>query len=1512
MSGGDVEGRVRVLVRSGELLEGRVRELGEQPLLGFLADHGRKLELVDAVGPDGQPREELLQLIPDDILWAAPVDPAPGAGPLPPPGDHRTLRGELVLQGGEVLVGNVRLPAGRTLEEHLSAAGAFVPVEGAHSKSAGAVIPSLVVRTAAITRARAKSSADPAPGAATGRAHRLIVAARRWGFPGAEDARSGPESSIATVWKELETVGKIGATELASQLAHRLRLSMAPLPLPKIGVGSPELRALEERYSVRIVAQDARALQVATADPLDVEAEQALGFTAGRSVEFQVATPRALGLDGVGHGPLNASSSDELGRILGALPDPEEETVRVEDQDEPEDIEVGEAIAAPIVQLADAVLREAVRLGASDIHLEPADQRGVVRMRVDGVLRPHMHIPLTALNRLVSRYKIMARLDIADRVRPQDGQVRVRVEGERFELRISTVPTQDSEKAVIRIAGSTQEQTLDEIGLPDLELERLRHLLTNRDGILVVTGPTGSGKTTTLYAALRELNTGDLNIVTIEDPVERTLPGATQIQVQPRRGVTFASALRAVMRQDPDVILVGEIRDEETAELAIRAAMTGHFVLTTLHTTTAVGAVARLRDLGLDPTALAATLRGIVAQRLARRTCGDCAGGGCPRCEGKGLRGRIPVTEVLTVDAPFADLVGRGRLPSELHASATGSGMRTMREVARHLVERGLTTAPEILRVLGSAEENPEELEQIRGDVPGAGSGTGIVEAPVAAPDPVVGAGDLDLPLELERFPSFDPAADGDVLLEQEAPTARSDSAGPELERTSSGAERPGMSIEACLASASDQAAVFRCASEELARLFDAPYVWAAGVEEDGSFCVLAHAGVGADPEGRDGGVVGTRFRVSDAGDPLMAADRTGGPVTGSIEELGELAAIRSLAGASGLEGFVAVPIPAGNGRAGMAGVHLPDVPGPGAAMPAGLELFLRAVADAVRRVSELHAVRIQLGAFESMADAVFIADRTGRIQWANPAFSEMTGWSADEVIGRSTQFLRSDRHPAAFYEELRNTVVSGKSWRGEIYNRKKDGTVHPVEQTITPVLGEGGPVSFIAVLRDISSRKEREEALLRLVASDADTGLPNWRGLIVELEGRVSEARKGRRASLLLARISRERSGGVDGEPAKSLLAEALRRSIREGEFLAKLGDDEFAVVVPGLDRPGAVQRAESIATLLREALREGEAVAGATVHPSRSGVVVGIAEIDGSTGPRGVLAAADAEVHHLSASGSGEGGADQSLQGWGRRIREAIQQDLFFLHFQPVVRLSSGEVEGYSALLRLFEEDGTIVPARIFIGHAEDAGLISELDQWVVNQAIHLLAESPELELAIHLSPDTLLDDRFRTLLKRQHVQIDPVSSRLSFEVAVPEDPGEVIRLAGPMTELAGMGYRFVLDGVGFDAGSITALGALPAYAIKIDASLVQGLDRDPGRREIARAIAQLAHALGREVVASGAESVGEVEALPELGIDLAEGHQIGRPGAAPGQARATGKVKGFSGPSRPAEGVRAFATG
>lgn len=393
-----------------------------------------------------------------------------------------------------------------------------------------------------------------------------------------------------------------------------------------------------------------------------------------------------------------------------------------------EDLESGlSSESAPVIRIVNAIISKAIKMGASDIHIEPYLKIVRVRLRIDGVLAEIKQIPKSVSNPIVSRIKIMSELDIAEKRLPQDGRFRIRSGGRDIDFRVSTLPTVYGEKIVMRILDKGNlKMNLEEFGLEADELKKVYKALASPYGMILVTGPTGSGKSTTLYSCLNRLNTPDINISTAEDPVEYELSGINQVHCKSEIGLDFASALKSFLRQDPDIIMVGEVRDKETAEICIKAALTGHLVLSTLHTNDAPGSVHRLMNMGIEPFMISSSLLMVIAQRLARKTCPVCreerkygkqtfqaldldyekykdkkyyAGVGCPRCNGTGYKGRAGLYEIMIVDEELRDLIAKGVNSSVLMEAALKNGMRSLREQALRKAEKGDLTLEEVLRV---------------------------------------------------------------------------------------------------------------------------------------------------------------------------------------------------------------------------------------------------------------------------------------------------------------------------------------------------------------------------------------------------------------------------------------------------------------------------------------------------------------------------------------------------------------------------------------------------------------------------------------------------------------------------------------------------------------------------------------------------------------------------------------------------------------------------------------------
>jgi general secretion pathway protein E len=355
---------------------------------------------------------------------------------------------------------------------------------------------------------------------------------------------------------------------------------------------------------------------------------------------------------------------------------------------------------APIIRMLNALLTQAARDGASDIHIEPYERLSSVRFRVDGALREVVQ-PNRALHAaLISRLKIMADLDIAEKRLPQDGRISLRLGTRAIDVRVSTLPSAHGERAVLRLLDKSESKlSLESVGMQGDALARFEGLIGQPHGIILVTGPTGSGKTTTLYAALQRLDATRNNIMTVEDPIEYELPGVGQTQVNAKIDLTFAKALRAILRQDPDVIMIGEIRDFETAQIAIQASLTGHLVLATLHTNDAASAITRLTDMGVEPFLLSSSLLGVLAQRLVRKYCSACQGAGCEHCGHTGYAGRTGVFELLVVDDAIRAQIHNQAAEADIRAQALAGGMALMRDDGERLIRAGVTSREEVLRV---------------------------------------------------------------------------------------------------------------------------------------------------------------------------------------------------------------------------------------------------------------------------------------------------------------------------------------------------------------------------------------------------------------------------------------------------------------------------------------------------------------------------------------------------------------------------------------------------------------------------------------------------------------------------------------------------------------------------------------------------------------------------------------------------------------------------------------------
>jgi len=531
-----------------------------------------------------------------------------------------------------------------------------------------------------------------------------------------EKALSVQKSTGERLGKALINLGFLTEEQIVQALETQLgvrRISLAGTTISREVAATIPL-SLAERYQIIPVKKEGKKLTLAMVDPTNFFAIDDVAMLTGLEVEPVIAAEKEI-LQAISQ---SFTIKDVVEKAVTKLR-PEEAAAGGG--------EIATADDAPVINIVNSIISQAIKEQASDIHIEPQEKDVRVRFRIDGILRDMLTFPRYAHASFVSRIKIMSAMDIAEKRLPQDGRITVQEQGREVDIRVSTLPTIQGEKVVLRLLDRRAViLDINMLGFAPDNLERYRRLFTQSHGMILVTGPTGSGKTTTLYSTLAELNSPAKNIITVEDPVEYRLEGINQVQVNVKAGLNFANGLRSLLRQDPNIIMVGEIRDAETADIAIRAALTGHLVLSTVHTNDAAGAVIRLIDMGIEPFLVASSVLGVMAQRLVRRICPDCRtefvpapdsperlflgvapdapvrlfrGEGCSRCGRTGYRGRMAIHEVMPISGTLREAINRRASSDELTAIASREGMRTMREDGLEKARAGLTTVAEVMRV---------------------------------------------------------------------------------------------------------------------------------------------------------------------------------------------------------------------------------------------------------------------------------------------------------------------------------------------------------------------------------------------------------------------------------------------------------------------------------------------------------------------------------------------------------------------------------------------------------------------------------------------------------------------------------------------------------------------------------------------------------------------------------------------------------------------------------------------
>jgi type IV pilus assembly protein PilB len=537
-----------------------------------------------------------------------------------------------------------------------------------------------------------------------------------------QDALKKQNETDNRLGEVLKNMGFIDEEDVVEALEFQLGIPQVDL---RERIISPELaeevsHSLAEKHKAIPIEKDGNTLTLAMADPLDVMAIDDIRLKTGYEVEPVIALEseidRAL--------KQNYGNNDLVNEFVQDMDDAE-----IENVNEEEDLEELRKMVdeAPVVKLANNIIRDGVEVTASDIHIEPMEDEVRVRYRIDGILHTEMDVPKNIYAALVSRIKIMADLDIAERRIPQDGRIQIIVNGKKIDLRVSTLPTVRGEKIVLRILDKSNLMLdLDQLGFSAEHKNIFRRMIDQPHGMFLITGPTGSGKTTTLYSALSTIDNSDENIITVENPVEYRLEGINQVQTNNKAGLTFSAGLRAILRQDPDTIMIGEIRDQETAEMAVHSALTGHLVFSTLHTNHAAGAVSRLIDMGVEPFLVASSVSGVMAQRLVRTICPNCKvkesdplidpeieeylgegrdsielykGVGCRKCNDTGYKGRTAIHEILELTPKVKELIVEGASAEQIEEVAKANGMDTLESSSLRKVSKGLTTIEEAKRV---------------------------------------------------------------------------------------------------------------------------------------------------------------------------------------------------------------------------------------------------------------------------------------------------------------------------------------------------------------------------------------------------------------------------------------------------------------------------------------------------------------------------------------------------------------------------------------------------------------------------------------------------------------------------------------------------------------------------------------------------------------------------------------------------------------------------------------------
>jgi diguanylate cyclase (GGDEF)-like protein/PAS domain S-box-containing protein len=674
---------------------------------------------------------------------------------------------------------------------------------------------------------------------------------------------------------------------------------------------------------------------------------------------------------------------------------------------------------------------------------------------------------------------------------------------------------------------------------------------------------------------------------------------------------------------------------------------------------------------------------------------------------------------------------------------------------------------------------------------------------------------------------------------------------------------------------------------DEVTGRFEFSVVWIGTKEPDGSISQRAAAGPLADF------VRQSLFRWDDSPEgqgPSGEAIRSRRPVVISTRADDRVAPWKD-----GIEKFrlgsgLAIPLVVGESVLGVLASYSDRAQAYDEETPRLLTRFADQAALALVEAEQEDRIEIQTAALEAAANAIVITDREGRIEWVNPAFTELTGWRREEVIGQTPRILKSEVQAPYYYEKLWETIVAGNVWRGELHNRRKDGGIYVEEQTITPVRSADGEIRhFIAIKQDVTARRQNEERIRHLALHDPLTDLSNRRAFEESLARSVSRARRGSASSLLVLdldnfKVVNDALGHPAGDRVLVDLAHLIMAVVRPGDEVARFGGDEFAVLLEGVALEGARITAER----LRRSVDEHRFLVGERAFDL--GVSVGVVPVDGSADASLLMAVADSALYAAKEKGrnrvmvfeTATGGASRLSEAsrWAPRIKEALKKNRFVLHYQPIFRLSSGRAAHYEALIRMREGPEDLIGPGIFLPAAERFGLMSYIDGWVVDRVVDLLLKRPGVEIFVNLSGASLGDETLLSRIEERVTSSGLPAGRLAFEITETTAVRDIVAAREWMRRLRDRGCRFALDDFGIGFSSFSYLQSLPADYVKIDGSFIRGVETDPAARALVRAIDTVAHTLGKETIAECVENLDSVRTLIELGVEYAQGYALGKP--------------------------------